>query len=250
MYSTINLFGFNDTKSNELAEKYRNTGNVHYKAGEYLEALVAYNKSLSHAVLGSEQVSLAYGNRSAVYLEAKQYQKCLENIELAREHGYPTSKLQIMKEREEKCKKIMQLSHPAPYEDPWEFFKLSHPANEKIPFIVSSLEVRESKKFGRCIFTTSDLKAGDIIAIEEPFYTSARSNQNRCTNCFASNKLSLIPCKRCSKGSVALYSLLIKLLNFNSFSDVLLNRMQSRAQKVRTQCRLRKANSRNGSAPN
>lgn len=184
-------------KSADKADIWRNDGNESFNKGDFLEALVAYNKSLCHAPPGSQQLGLAYGNRSAVYLKAKMFRKSLQNVQLAREHGYPTDKLAKLNEREQKCLKLMEQNVET---DRLSFFKLSHPANEKIPFIASCIKLRESEKFGRYVITTSDLKPGDIIAIDEPIYkfVDVEVRQRRCAHCMKSNELSLIPCESCA----------------------------------------------------
>lgn len=197
----VNLSG---EKSNEMADTYRKEANEHFNRCEFLEALTLYNKSICHAVEGSGSLGLAYANRSAIYLEAKLFKECLANIELARQHGYPANKIQKLNEREEKCKTLMETYKADPTNDPWNFFKLSYPPNEKIPFIVNCLELKENKKFGRYIVTNSDLKPGDIIAIEEPFYsfTDKKVCFSRCAYCLKSNKLSLIPCMSCTNSKL------------------------------------------------
>jgi hypothetical protein len=82
---------------------------------------------------------------------------------------------------------------PDPEKDPRNFFKLSYQANPKIPFIVDCLEMREDEKYGRGIYATCDLNAGDVIAIEEPFFLETLSTNRHCMNCNRSNMLSLIP---------------------------------------------------------
>lgn len=142
-----------DRKNQQYASSLREEGNNFYKQGKYFEALEYYNKCLCFAPPMSADIPLAYGNRSAIYLESKQYQLSLENIQLSRDSGYPLEKIQLLNDREEKCKAMM-MKHPTdPDDDPWTFFKLSHPANEKIPFIVYCLELKENKKFGRHIVT-------------------------------------------------------------------------------------------------
>lgn len=119
--------------------------------------------------------------------------KCLENIELARIHEYPVDKVSKLNEREEKCKKLLEESKNDAKNDPRRFFKLSYPSNEKIPFIVNCLELGES---GRYIVTMSDLKSGDIIAIEDPFFKHIRKEAyiSRCANCLKANDLSCADC--------------------------------------------------------
>lgn len=140
-------------KDVSLAVKYRLEGNELHLKRKLFEALESYNNSLCVAELDSVDIPLAFGMRSAVYLEAKQYRLCLENIQLARDNGYPADKVDILNYVEEKCKKLIQGHEPNPDDDPWNFFKLSYPANEKLPFIVNCIEVRKTKKFGRFVIT-------------------------------------------------------------------------------------------------
>lgn len=140
-------------KSNEASSVFRNEGNKFYREKKFFEALEFYNKSLTFAEAQSCEIPLAYANRSAVYLEAKEYQLCLENIQLAREFGYPVEKLQKLADRENECRKLMESHVKNDDEDPWSFFKLSYPPNEKIPFIVNCLQLRKDNRFGRYIVT-------------------------------------------------------------------------------------------------
>lgn len=187
-------------KSGEKSDKLRDKGNLEFQSGLYLEALLSYNKSLCYALPESSQISLAYANRSAVYLKAKLFHKCLENIELARKFGYPSDKLQKLDEREERCKKNIENHKLHSENDPRNsFFKLSYPPNEKIPFIANCLELREDDKYGRYIVTNINLEPGDIIAIDEPVYKFVNKEvfDRHCANCLKSNNLSLIPCMSC-----------------------------------------------------
>lgn len=187
-------------KCETTAENFREQGNSHFRNKRFREALVAYNQSLCFAE--GFGVSLCFGNRSAVYLEVKLFEECLQNIKLACDCGYPEEKRQKLFEREQKCKKLMKISRENFKKNPWNFFKLSHAANPKIPFIVDCLQLCESEKFGRYLITNRDLKTGDVIAIEEPFYkfNDSEAFHSRCANCLKSNHLNLIPCLSCTKG--------------------------------------------------
>lgn len=175
------------------ANIFRKVGNLSFKKNGYFEALSNYNQSLITAKLleSEELLAFAYGNRSAVYFKIKQFKKCLENIQLARLNGYPADKLHKLQSREEKCHEMMQQQQEDPGDDPNDFFKLTYPANKKIPFIVDCLEIREGDKRG--IFTNQDLKAGDIIAIEESFFTFTGNYYLQCSTCTKMDMLNLIP---------------------------------------------------------
>jgi tetratricopeptide (TPR) repeat protein len=136
----------------KASNNHRNAGNSMYREGKFFQALEFYNKSLMATFPHSPEISLAFANRGAVYLELKEYKLCLDNIQLARDSGYPAEKLQTLKDREDKCKMLMK-TESCFNNDPWEFFKLSYPANPKIPFIANCVELRKDKKFGRGVYT-------------------------------------------------------------------------------------------------
>lgn len=143
-----------------------------------------------------EKQALLYANRSAVYFELKRYDECFLNIQWARP-GYPKEKIQKLNDREEKCEKAMKNQEP-PYNMWNDFLKLSYPANPKIPFIIDSLELRNTKKYGRGVFTTRDLNVGDIIAIEKPalVFLCKEGQYHRCCKCYKISRLNLIPCSK------------------------------------------------------
>ncbi|KAL7035122.1 hypothetical protein ACKWTF_008235 [Chironomus riparius] len=190
-----NRRAFVDFKSDKKANEFREVGNAKYTKREYMAALIAYNKSIAYACT-KNALSLGYANRSAAFLELECYDECLKNIEWARNIGYPEDKLSKLEEREQKCKKLRLKGRNNKNEDPWEFFKLSYPANKKIPWIVDRLEVRTTEKYGRGIYATKDLKAGDIICIEDPVISFLEGNHfyKHCNNCSKSCMMNLIPC--------------------------------------------------------
>lgn len=133
--------------------EFRNQGYVWLTQGKLFEALESFNKSLCTSQLKSSEIGLAFAGRAAVYLDAKIYDKCLENVDLARNSDFPKEKLNTLKFLEEKCRNLMKTHTDCIDDDPWNFFKLSYPAHPKIPFVVNCLELRSSKEFGRLIIT-------------------------------------------------------------------------------------------------
>lgn len=198
------------SKSNEKSEVLRTEGNKFYSQRRFFNSMIKYNESLCFADPKSENMGLAYANRSAVYLEMKLFEKCLRNIELARKHNYPEKNFEILNKRELKCKDLTK-SEKENLCNPWSFFKLSYQANKKLPFIVDCLELKRDEKFGRYVVTNKPLKVGDIISIEKPFCSVLLSESKlheipesniyqRCSNCLRENSLDLIPCGVCCKG--------------------------------------------------
>ncbi|KAG5675897.1 hypothetical protein PVAND_005757 [Polypedilum vanderplanki] len=188
-------------KSNEKSIIFRQEGNEFYKKREFLSALLKYNQSLCYAEKNSENLAHAYANRSAVYFEMKLYEKCLSNINYAISNNYPQENLEILNKRSEKCKDQVNKI----YEN---YFKLSHQANKRIPFIASSLQLNHDTKYGKHVITNKNLSVGDVIAIEKPFccvpIIESRfvkipelNNYQRCNNCLRDNQLDLTPCSFC-----------------------------------------------------
>jgi hypothetical protein len=182
-------------KNDKKSISFREEGNKHFLKKEFIEALLNYNKSICYAE-SKKEMSLGYGNRSAVYLEVGYYDECLKNIEWARENGYPASKMIKLNEREEKCKNLM--ANAVKPEDLSNFFKLSYPANEKIPWIANCLEMKTTEKYGRGIYATKDLNSGDVISVEDAYmaFFDQIGIYKHCSNCYKSYMMNLIPCTR------------------------------------------------------
>lgn len=190
----------NYAKSDENSKRLREIGNKFYTQRQFFEAIIKYNESLCYAENESENISLAYANRSAVYFEMKLYQRSLENIELARTHNYPIKNLEVLKIREEKCRDLMKNGFKESQDMPP--FKLTYDPHKKYPSMANCLELKSDKKFGRYIITNKSLSVGDVIAIEQPVVNFLREEflYQRCSHCLKSNILSLLPCNSCTRG--------------------------------------------------
>lgn len=195
------------SKSNQIAEAIRMKGVKAFLNGELYEAIMKFNKSLCLAEPSTKNVGLIFANRAEAYFKLELYEHCLYNLELARNEYCPKEKLDEMKEIEESCLNL--LGGPMiVHENPWNFFKLSYPAKEKLPYVINSLEVKCDKKYGRYIITNQPLNVGDIIAIENPFFKILKTDPEDdeypetnfyqyCANCLSDNLLDLIPCSKC-----------------------------------------------------
>lgn len=193
-------------KSDVRSADLRNEGNKLFQEHKEFNAILKYNEALCYAESG-EQRALAYGNRSAVYMELKLYKQCLHNIEMAKESGYPDAKMSTLNDREVRCKQQQMKEKNKRQENALDYFKLSYKANPKIPYIVDCLEVKTTEKYDRGIYTKHPLKVGDVISLEKPFFhvinTDTDKNgkesykYNFCYNCLNDNILDLIPCSKC-----------------------------------------------------
>lgn len=155
-------------KSETKSKTLRGEGNSFYSARKFFDALLKYNESLCYAGPGSENLGHAFANRSAVYFEMKLYENCLRNIQLARDNFYPEKQSETLNRREAKSRELMKGKREKPSEF-GNFFKLSYPSNEKLPFLADCLEVKVNQKYGRHVVTNRDLRVGDIISLEDPF---------------------------------------------------------------------------------
>ena len=192
--------GHEMSKDNYMAKLLRNVGNAFHKERKFFEALNKFNDALCFAVPGGEEVALAYGNRSAVYMDLKRYKLVLKNIRLAREHGYPTTFNDRLKERETRClKSLARNDDKEIFKSPFDFFKLSYAPNPKVPFLAKCLEMNYDKQSGAHLVTNFNLKSGDIIAITDGAlkFVDPLARLHRCSWCAGDCLFDLSPCPGC-----------------------------------------------------
>lgn len=189
----------NKTKNNEESTKYRTQGNEFYvqktNAGLLL-ALEFYNKSICYAENDSEELGLAFANRSAVYVDLRLYDDCLTNIQLAKQSA-PKRVMDKLNNREKLCldeRKRLKETSPV-FNNP----ELSFPAHAQVPFIANCLQLQQNAEHGQHVITVTDLKPGDVVAVEKAFCSSLHQKfkYKRCENCLKENNYNLIPCQRC-----------------------------------------------------
>lgn len=187
------------SKCDKTAKEFSAKGEKFLAEGNFFQALDSFNNCLRFTSIDSCESSLSYSARAKIFYNVKLFRECSENIQLAKSEVFDDELRQIeahvaSSDNDESVNK-------------WEFFKLSHDANHKIPFIVDCLEVRENEVLGRYIATTKDLSPGDILIVEEPFYKvlSPLEIHRRCSICFSQNSMNLLPCETCSTGSFHFY---------------------------------------------
>ncbi|XP_063700632.1 SET and MYND domain-containing protein 4-like [Culicoides brevitarsis] len=187
-----------NSKDDTASLNARNEGNAFFKQAEYVNALECYNKSLCLATGGSENLAVAYANRSMVYLKIGFYDFCLENIEMALKENFSEDLKTKLEWRRNKCKEMMKNNTTRVTK---KVNSLSYEANNQIPIMIDGLELAKDDKFGRFIRSTRDLYPGDVIIIEEPLFKCIVAEDwfTRCANCLETNDLNLIPCLKCQK---------------------------------------------------
>jgi SET and MYND domain-containing protein 4 len=201
-------------KDNEKAKLFYKEAKANLAYKRFYDSLVLFNKSLCHLPKGSENLAKVFTSRALVYLEIKEVDKCLENVQMARNHEC-SNEIQLT-EIEERCQKLKENQPKDSANDPKSFFKLSYSPHERNPSVVNCVEVKKNEKFGRHVITNRDLNPGDIIAIEEPIFKAIfdRSRYERCSNCLNTNMLSLIPCDGCNFGELKNIIVVKLIINF------------------------------------
>ena len=96
-------------KSSTDAAALRAKGNKYFQNKSFLSALDAYSKSIIQAPVYKEgrdntnELALAYGNRSAALFYLQRYHDCLDDIDLAFQSEYPKDSYYKLYDRQGKC---------------------------------------------------------------------------------------------------------------------------------------------------
>nr|XP_040234267.2 uncharacterized protein LOC120956665 [Anopheles coluzzii] len=179
-------------KSSSKAAKLREQGNAAYKQSpdDPAKALELYNQSIAMAEEGSADLGLGYANRSAVYFNRKLYRECLQNIELARRHNYPTEMRSKLADREQRVREQLK-------ETGGSCAAAKPNAPTRHCSIKACLEVGED---GEGIRTNRSLEDGAKVLVEKPFVLvlEAELAYQRCDFCGATNEHNLRPCTGCT----------------------------------------------------
>lgn len=172
------------------------TGNEMDDEGMHFSAIVNYNKALIFADYPFQE-SMCYHARSSIYLKIGFFKHCLHSIDLAVENC-PPSGVQHLHNNRRKCLKLMK-TQPDKGMDAFEHkFNLSYASNPKLPFFIDALKLHEDAKLGKCVITTKDLKAGDVVAALGNSWNAPSFNimldqkMMACYTCFNSNNGDLI----------------------------------------------------------
>lgn len=182
------------TKNNELSKAYREQGNVQFQERKWFEAMQLYNASLCFAENDSENVSLAYADRSTCFLRLRQYEKCLADIELAKKARHPEHLIQKLSKRRADCLKLMKT------DDRGEEIaaKLSYKDDENFPGMASVLKIEYNDEFGRYISAKCDIPAGKTVLVHESAVPPSHGLQFNCCAVCAKSSMNFIPCGECT----------------------------------------------------
>ncbi|KAL1494383.1 hypothetical protein ABEB36_009990 [Hypothenemus hampei] len=186
-----------DVKSDVKSQEFREKGNEMFKEKKFREAHEFYTKSLVYANSNIE-LSLAFANRSAVLFHKKLYVECLHDIKMALQYDYPEHLKPKIQSRETKAKELMvdQFKIEFNTEPPTISEENQNPL---IQAASKSIKLEYTEELGRHVIATTDLKPGEIIAIERPFCQILKNEIfSHCHHCL---KLCYIlkPCPNCTQ---------------------------------------------------
>lgn len=180
----------NDLISTQLREK----ANQKFHENLWIDAMELYNKSLRFAPIGNENVSLVYANRAACFLHIKMYDKCLVDIELAKQTKHAIELSSKLVKCKADCLKMIKREKQETLLER----KLSFQPNEYFPCLADVVEVQRSEEFGRHITATCDIPAGKTILVEKSFMSSTLSGPfTGCATC-QRTRMNFIACDKCT----------------------------------------------------
>lgn len=152
-YNRIPRCDLRNAKDNNRSKGLRQMGNNLFAQGKPFDALELYNQSICWADSkeNSEELAIGYANRSAVYFKWKMYEQATQNIELAKDAGYPKRLMDKLIKRETDClERINNECDVQPVRNNY-VPQLEMEANPQIPFIAKCLEMQESESQGGLI---------------------------------------------------------------------------------------------------
>lgn len=160
---SVDFLPLNSKKNNGLSELARLQGNQKYSHNDVKVATVLYNKSICFAEMDSENLSLAYANRSMCLLKMNLYCECFADIRLAEWKNCLESTLKKLQSRKEKCIQMLQSkAHSTESASIYE-------TTELVPFISSVLKINRSQQYGRMFTCARDIDIGETILEEETY---------------------------------------------------------------------------------
>ncbi|KAJ2945528.1 hypothetical protein O0L34_g345 [Tuta absoluta] len=192
------------TKTEKVSTHYRNRGNQCFQNKQDYRAWQYYNLSLVHAPIESDNYSLALANRSAVFHSLKKYKECLEDVEQVLSRKYPEKLKDKLLNRQANCYKALQNDSTQVKEikngtcDDEILLTLQGPRDPRYPCTSTKLQVIFNNEMGRHVIAKDDIKVGEILVQEDPYFTLLLKSQYlfSCSYCL-SRKLNLMPCDSC-----------------------------------------------------
>lgn len=190
---SLNNVRINRRKSDTVSSKLRSKGNDKYREKNIHSAMSLYNESICFAET-SKNLSLGYANRSSCFYAMGMYNRCLVDIQLAKDSGYPENLMAKLQERENICRKSLESQTRPSSNSPTSDFK----SDCKLVSMADSLVIEKSSKYGRLVTAKRDIAIGEILFVEQPYIDIVYSRDvKECSTC-GKEKMNFVPCPNCA----------------------------------------------------
>lgn len=188
-------------KTENVSTYYRNYGNQCFQNKDDYRAWQYYNLSLLFAPFSSENYCLALSNRSAVFYSLKKYRECLQDVKDILSIKYPEKLKDKLSKRLISCVEYLandKKANDTNNADINNILTLQGPKDPRYPCASSKLEVVFSEEMGRHVIAKEDIKVGEVLVQENPYFTLLLKNQYlfSCSYCLSRN-CNLLPCTNC-----------------------------------------------------
>lgn len=184
----------NNTISSENIRATESKSFVYLTNPEIWNDMMDYcNTSVRFAEIGSQQISIAYENRSKWFYLNGMLKKCLIDIELAKGGNCPRTLLPILEARRRNCAQALleigDFELPRP--------KLSFTPDNGIPGFANVLQIERNDEFGYHVIAKCDIDVGKTVVVEECFTSCTLIDRKGCATCQRINS-NFIPCEKCT----------------------------------------------------
>lgn len=177
-YPLTNL-RLNRKKSDTLSSKARANGNEKYREKDFERSMYQYNESICFAQ-SPKNLSLGYANRSSCYFGLGMPGRCLIDIQLAKNAGYPEHLLLKLESREKNCQELLKVRPQLPSKEALYDFE----ADSKLPSMANALIIQNNTQFGRLVVAKRDIDIGETLFEEEAYVHCTYGFQQRFERVF------------------------------------------------------------------
>ncbi|XP_076655257.1 protein-lysine N-methyltransferase SMYD4 [Halictus rubicundus] len=199
-----------DVKSVKESEEFRAQGNKVFvskplTSTSCVDALKLYTQSIAHAPCSSEQLALAYANRSAVLFKLHKYEECIKDIDRALALPYPDNLRHKVNTRKTECLKALRRQKM--FSDNTDKSKLDNDLyplkiktyNSEISCASDAVNIKYSENYGRHVVAARDIDMGEVIALEKAYSTllDRKKLHVHCSHCLEVCWAN-IPCNSCT----------------------------------------------------
>lgn len=182
-------------KNDVIANRFRHFGNKKFEQNQIIEAMEWYNKSLCFANNESKTLGLGYANRSTCFLALKMFNKCLADIELAKQNHVPAHLMAKLDEWKTECLRLMETERD---QNEIDVPKLDFAVNERFPCLANVVNMQSNDEFGIHIVATEDIDIGKTIIIEQCYIGVTKNDHYKSCNICLKENQNFLPCDKCT----------------------------------------------------